>query len=250
MNQLLSINTEPAQKYAADLLKMTRSAFPVAIRTALNSAAFDVKKNTLHRSADRHFVKREPNFFKANSKVIPATGFDIYTMEATIGMSESALKGGSNYAVRDLQQQEYGGNIQAKAFIPVNTARKGKSGNKSIAPINRLSGINRIIDARKARGNSDKQKFVAAVYKAGVGGYVLSKYLNKIILWRVVSTTGTGKNRFKLTPLYSYHQGRSISVRPEGFMREAAFESQKKIPDFFILEAKKQIAKLTGVVPG
>lgn len=248
MNDLLIIYTKPALEYARQLKEMSRSSFPVAIRTSLNSAAYDVKKNTLQRSADAHFVKRSANFFKANSRVVQAQGFDIRTMEATVGMVESSLKlGGNNYAVKDLESQEFGGNINRKSFIPLNTSRSGKSNNKSVALKNRLSSINRIVDARKAKGVNDKQKFVKSVLHAGAGGYVLSKWKDKMILWRVNSLYRTADGKFKLTPLYSYEEARSVSVKATGFMRTAANESAKKIPDFFVLEAKKQIAKLTGV---
>jgi hypothetical protein len=239
----LEVNVIQAREYANTLLKMTRSAFPVAIRTALNSTAFDVKKNTLQRSADLNFEKRSPNFFKANSRVVMATGFDITTMKSMIGMTDTGLKGGNNYAVKDLEQQETGGNIKSKALIPMNTARGG-SNSKNVRPANRLSVIKNVVDARKAKGVSDKQKFVKSVHFAGVGGYVLGGIGSKMILWRVNSLNKTAGGKFKLTPLYSYESGRSVNVSPTMFMRLAAETSHAKLADFFIKEAEKQIAKL------
>lgn len=241
----VQINVLSAREYADTLQKMTRSAFPVAIRSALNSTAFDVKKNTLQRQADLAFEKRSPNFFKANSRVQMAQGFDISTMRSVIGMSETGLKGGNNYAVRDLEQQEYGGEIKGKSLIPMNTARGG-SKSKNVRPANRLSVIKNVVDARKAKGVSEKQKFVKSVLFAGPGGYVLATRGSKTILWRVNSVVRTPGGNFKLTPLYSYESGRAVSVTPTMFMRLASETSHKKLVDFFIIEAEKQISKISG----
>jgi hypothetical protein len=243
MNDLLIIYSQPARDLTVKLKEISRSAFPVAIRTALNSAAYDVKKNTLQKSADKHFVKRSSNFFKANSRVIQAQGFDINSMEAAVGMNETGLKGAHNYAVKDLQKQEFGGTIVSKSFIPINTARAGKSLGKNVLASNRLNGINKIVDARHAKGKNDKEKFVKSVFFAGVGGYVLARFRSKMILWRVNSLSKIG-DKFKLTALYSFKQHRAVSVHPTGFMHEAGNISRKKIEDFYIIEAKKQLAKV------
>lgn len=237
----LNINTDAVVKFTNKLEKIHRSALPIAVRTSLNSAAFDVKKRTLLKETSESFTLRQKkkNFFKANSRVEQAQGFNMNTMRATIGMVEGGLEGGNNYAVKDLEQQERGGTIKGKAFIPLKAARVGGSDIKVVRPQNRLSAINKVVDARKAKGVNDKQKFNFAAHQAGVGGYVLAKYKAKEILWRVNSLDG----KIKLTPLYSYKEKRSVSVKPKGFMQKASTESAQLIEKFFILEAKKQIAK-------
>ncbi len=242
MAAIITVDVLKARQYADTLLSMSRSAFPVAIRSALNSTAFDVKKNTLQREADAAFINRSPNFFKANSRVEMATGFDVSKMQAKVGMTETSLKGGSNYAVRDLEQQQFGGTIKGKSFIPMNTARGG-SNSKNVRPSNRLSVIKKVVDAKKASGVNDKQKFIKSVIFAGVGGYVLSKYKEKEILWRVNSLARGKGGMFKLTPLYSYVKARSVDVPASNFMGKAADTSHQKLPEFFIKEAEKQIAK-------
>jgi hypothetical protein len=235
----LNINTDAVVIFTNKLEKIHRSALPVAVRASLNSAAFDVKKRTLLKETSESFTIRQKNFFKANSRVEQAQGFNMNTMRATIGMVEGGLKGGNNYAVKDLEQQERGGTIKGKAFIPLKAARVGGSDIKVVRPQNRLSAINKVVNARKTKGVSDKQKFNFAAHQAGIGGYVLAKYKAKEILWRVNSLEG----KIKLTPLYSYKEKRSVSVKPKGFMQKASMESAQLIEKFFILEAKKQIAK-------
>lgn len=239
---VIKIDVFKARQYASTLTGISRSALPVAIRSALNSTAFDVKKNTLPRSADAAFTNRSPNFFKANSRVEMATGFDIGKMQAKAGMIETGLKGDNNYAVHDLEQQEHGGTISNKSFIPMNTARGGSNA-KNVRPANRLSVINKIIDYRKAKGVNDKQKFIKSVIFAGIGGYVLGKFGEKLMLWRVNSLNKTKSGSFKLTPLYTYQSKRTIHVSPSSFMKKAAETSHAKLASFFIKEAEKQISK-------
>lgn len=226
-----------------------RSGFPIAVRTALSSTAFDVKKNTMQESADRNFVKRQPNFFKANSRVDQARGFDVNKMKATIGMVETSLKGAHNYAVKDLEQQEEGGSISKRSFIPLKGGRIGNSFGKNVRANARLSTIKNLIDARKRTGKSDKAKFIAALNKSTKGSMILAKTPNgKTVLWRVNSVSsevGSRGLKYKLTALYDFEDNRSIKVRGTHFMRSASLKSAEKLESFFIEAANKQMQRLT-----
>src|SRR5687767_16018423 len=81
----LNINSDAVVKHTNTLEKMHRSAMPLAIRNTLNSVAFDVKKNTMPASAEREFVTRAPNFFKANSRVEMARGWNVDSMQSVVG---------------------------------------------------------------------------------------------------------------------------------------------------------------------
>lgn len=241
----ININADAVVAHTNRLEKMHRSALPSAVRGALNGAAFDVKKNTMPKSAADAFENRSPNFFKANSRVEMARGFDIRSMKATVGFTESGLSGSNNYAVKDLEQQEYGGTIKRRALIPTDTARGG-SNNKLVRPANRLSNINNVVVASRARGKSDREKFVKAAVFAGRGGYVMGEFRGQQILWRINSLERKDRKvwRFKLTPLYSYEQGRNVRVKPTGFMQKASLKSAEKIEEIFIKEAERQIERL------
>ena len=235
----LNIDSSAVVKFTNTLEKLHRSALPVAIRQTLNKVALDVKKDTLLKHSKKDFVNRQANFFKANSKVEFATGFNVNSMKATIGMVSTSLKGKDNYAVKDLEEQEGGGTIKGKAFIPMKPARSGDN-NKIVKPNARLSKIKSkgIVNAKAKPGSAG---FIKSVVFAGKGGYVLAKKNSKEILWRVDSIR---KNRFKLTPLYSVKKGRTISVKPTHFMRSASLESAKNMEHLFIAEAKIQIKRL------
>ena len=236
-----NINTDAAVKYTAKLERMHRSNLPIAVRNTLNSAAFDVKKNTMPISAKNEFTQRSKNFFKANSTVGMASGFNIKTMRSAVGFIENKLKGDSNFAVKDLEQQERGGNISGRSFIPLDTARKGGYATP-VRPANRLSKIRskKIVDAKNFRGNK-KQRFIKAVNRAKRGNYVIgSTTMGENYLFRV---TKLNKKEFDVLPLYDVKKNRSVKVKSTNFMKKASLISSKKMNGFFIKEAKKRFKK-------
>ena len=239
----LNINTDAAVVFTNKLEKLHRSALPVAIRGALNSAAFNTKQKTLQTEAKSAFESRSKNFFKAFSKVDMAKGFNVNTMQATVGFIQQGLKGENNYAVKDLEQQEHGGSIKKRTFIPFNEARVGSNHSRLVSPRNRLGRIQRIVNATNAKGVNAGQRFIKSVIHAGVGGYVLSDFKGKQVLYRVNSLN---RNRigFKLTALYSVQKGRNVNVKSTGFAQRAAITSGKLIESYYVEQAKKQIEKL------
>ena len=232
----LDINVDKTVVMSARLERMKKTAIPAAVRGALNAAAFDVKKDTMPASAARAFVQRNPNFFKATSKVDMARGSDVNSMEATIGF---AGKGTADQATKELEQQERGGEIKKRSFVPMTTARGGGAA-RPVRPGNRLSKISNIVNAAKTKASNAKQAFLAAAAKAGKGGYVIGNNPQRT-LWRIRSID---RGRIKKEPLYSFRDNRSINVKATGFMERASLESGSKIDDFYIKECKRQFSKL------
>lgn len=243
---ILNVNTDALVKYSAKLEKVRKSALPMAVRGTLNDAAFDVKTKTMPVQAHAKFINRTSTFFRANSRVEPATGFEVNSMKAIVGFYSNNLRSDAgkpqdNFAIHDLEQQEYGKKIPAKSFVPLDSARTG--GHTSLVkPINRLGRIlpqNKLVIARNLKGNSKKEQFVRAIYKAGTGGYLIgNNEKGTNILWRVdwADQTAEGK-KFKITPLYTYRKARQIKVKETPFMRTASNQSAEKLDDFFIKQA-------------
>jgi len=240
----LNINTNAVVKHTVTLEKLRKSALPNAIRGTLNDAAFDVKQKTMPVQAKAKFINRSPNFFKANSRVEKAVGFDVNSMKSKIGFIDTGLRGDNNFSVKDLEQQEHSGTIKGKSFIPLDSARQGSSHNQLVKPPNRLTKISNIVIANKLNASSKKQKFIKAIYKAGMGGYVLgSNIKGEDILWRVNSIDPEGVNKFSLTPLYDFRKARSIHVDETGFMETASMDSAQKLNKFYIAQAEFWINK-------
>jgi hypothetical protein len=244
---VLDINTNEVVAFTVKLEKLRKSALPNAIRGTLNDAAFDVKTKTMPAQTKAEFINRSPNFFKANSTVDKATGFEINRMRSTVGFVESRLRlNGSNYAVKDLEGQEHSGSLGGKSFIPLDSARAGGY-NTLVKPANRLSKIlksNKIVNANNVGRGSKKQRFVAAIHKAGVGGYVLgSNIKGESLLWRVDSISGP--HNFSLTALYDYRANRKVHVKETGFMHTSTMKSANKLSNFYKAQAQFWINKYT-----
>jgi hypothetical protein len=237
-----NINSDAAVKFTNTLEKLHRSALPNAIRSALNSTAFDVKQNTMPAKAKDEFINRSPNFFKANSRVEMAKGWDLSNMKAIVGFTENGLQGGNNYAVKDLEQQEHGGTIKSKSFIPTDEARGSKSNAKPVRPVNRLSNVKNVVKANKK--GAKKSDFVKSAIHAGVGGHVIGNFIKKK-LFRIDSIKKSrGAIKIRKTAIYSFEDGRSVQVKATGFMRSASIQSANKMEMFYAIEANKQVKRL------
>lgn len=245
MNIKFNINTDASVIFANKLEKLHRSGLPLAIRGTLNDAAFEVKKNAMPKYTKETFEERRRNFFKANSKVEGAQGFDINRMQSTVGFLSSGLHSPStNYAVRDLKEQEEGGNIGGRSFKPLPDARIGKTMSGNVRPNNRISQIlksGNVVDVKDSKGADWSQRSIRASLHAGKGGYVLGGK----ILWRVSSITRVGRNiRFEKEKLYSFTKSGTAKVHATGFMKKASLEVQKEMEMFFRIQANKQIQRL------
>lgn len=238
---ILRIDNNEVIHHTNRLRELHKSALPVAIRETLNSAAFDVKKNTMPESVKRSFIERTPTFFKANSKVEKSTGFNVNSMKATVGFFENKLiNNTTNYSINDLEEQEDGGTINMKTFIPTVYARKGGTKRGLVKPNFRLNKIREkgLINANKLPGKNERQKYLIAANKAGVGGFVIYKRM----LWRINSLAK--KSKVERTPIYSVSKGRNIKVKSTQFMKLASLKTSNKMTGYYLGHAEKQINRL------
>lgn len=250
MNVYLNIDNENLIAYTNALKKLPRYALPVAIRSTLNDTGFAMKKTTLPKTARSIFEERQPNFFKANSRVEPAKGMDVNTMVTTVGMVSSGLHNqATNYAVRDLEEQEQSGTIHGRSFKPLPGARRGGRGNvRANARISQILKAGNVIDARDSKhtgtgSNGKMQQFIKASIHAGEGGYVLGGK----ILWRVKRIARIGRNTFfTKEKLYYFKKSGTATVHATHFMKRAAQEAQKEMEFFYRLQANRQLDKALG----
>jgi hypothetical protein len=254
---VLDINTDGIVVYTNKLEQIHKSALPVAVRAALNGAAFDVKKNTMPEEAAHAFIQRKKNFFKANSTVQPAKGFSIEKMEAVVGFKSRT--GTADQAVEDLEQQEHGGTIGERDFIGLKGSRKSGSWEQEVKANLRLGNLKNlnIVNADKVRfknhGKRKAQKFIRAAIIAkknyGKNAFVLGNKWGggNRTLSRIDSITmGDGRVTFERTPLYTYRPNRKVDVARKNFMKRASLESGLTIEKRFVNEAIKQLKKYTG----
>lgn len=246
MNNSININASAVVQHANRLERIGRSALPVAVRQTLNRAAFDTKQKNMPIEAGKAFEKRQPNFFKANSKVTQANGFAINSMKAVVGFVPLS---GTNKAVDDLEQQEHGGDIGGRSLVPLRHARSSKSWGKrvrsNVPTPAQIKG--KIIDARRASGRSDKEKFIKSAIHAGVGGFVMGTkdFAKGRIVFQIKSIVKkNGRTIIKQLPLYSAKKGRDVSPKASHFMQKASEKSRKDMNKVFIEMATKQLNRV------
>jgi hypothetical protein len=224
------------------LFKISETALPNVVRETINKAATDLKKEEIPITSSI-FINRNKTFFKATSRIEFAKGMNIDGMKAVVGFVEKTPQSGLSGPTSDLEQQEAGGTIYGRSFVAEAAARGGDY-RKLIRPNYRLSVIKKkLIDQAKMSGQSKKEKFVQAVYQAGVGGFVLGDRF----IWRVdqilSSDIRTKNMRVKMTPLYSYKQNRQVNVHATKFMEKAADLASRKIEGIFTGLAQKRFER-------
>jgi hypothetical protein len=170
-------------------------------------------------------------------------------MRSAVGFNSQKLKGGNNFAVKDLEQQEYGGDIDGKSFIPLDNARIGKSYKKSVRANARISGFKNLPNVSNAKGANWKQRAIKTAVFTGVGKYMLATSGRVGSIYKITSIRrDNGNTVFKKIKMYSYDKNRNVKVRATGFMEKSADISQKKMNDIYAVESKKQIDRYLGIL--
>lgn len=223
----------------AKLERVSSKALPFAVRETLNKTALDVKKNSLEKSANKHFTRRQKNFFKASSSVNFAKGTDIDRMFSEVGFRAPSNSKNAG-AVDNLEQQEKGGTIDNRELLPTRFSRISKSANRMVQSRNRLkNGSMKIVKSDSMNGKTKNKKFVQAILKAQKGGYVETD--KSILRVDSVKKLKSGRLKFKLSTIYLKNPSKTINVKATNFMEEASLESFKKTPKIYKKEVKKQL---------
>lgn len=249
----INVNSTANVELTRKLEKLNRSAFPVAVRQTLNTQAFETKTKALVQEFDETFDVRSPGFVKAFSEVEMAKGFDVKNMMAKVGMTDRKRGGQSEQAGRDMEEQQLGGTIGGRKYIPIDTARVSKSPKKKVKRGLRLADVSKatVVDSSVNKARTGKQRYVrTALYAAnryGSGVYISHKGDNgKTTLYRidrVGSDIRTRKLFIGVTPVYSVEEGRSVTVTGKPFTLRAAVKVNKNVERIFEKHARVQFEK-------
>lgn len=236
----LDINTDEIVIHANRLEKMSRTALPNAVRGTLNSLAFDVKKTTMPKQVDKDFTNRKKNFFKSRSNVDMARGSNINSMQSLVGFIPNSDR--SDQSVQNLEQQERGGAIKKRDFVPTNEARTNKSNTRIVSRRNQLRNIKRISKVSEAKGKNKGERFIKTVVHAGKGGVVMTE--NSLLRVKSLKRLKSGKWKFRIERIYDFQENRSVKVRATHFMEKSTKTTMKKEFDFFEKQADREFKKL------
>ena len=233
---IFDVNMGSIVKFSNKLEKLHKNAFPDAVRNTLNNAAFFTKKHTLQQEARKQFITRDKNFFRAFSRVNKARGRSVKSMMAIIGMTDKSQSS------KNLIQQEFGGTISNRDKIPLKDARTSKSNRKKVARRNKLSNID-IVDARRTKARTRKQKFIKAAIvaatKYGKTGHVQTT-TGIFRINSVKSNIADKGTKIKSTEIYDFKKNRSVRIKKRSFLKPAATRTQKIMPRMYEKEFKKQ----------
>lgn len=243
--QKFNVNTYAVIDYTHRLEKLSRSAFPMAVRGTLNAAAFDVKTNTLQESAKKHFIQRAPTFFRRFTSVDKATGFEVNAMAASVGFTAQG-ETKAQTPVSNMAKQESGGAI-AEELDYFKQARGGNLA-RPVVRSNRFDKEKFLSGKFKRAGGTTKSRFIASAYaslnnkkrmffksKNGVGFTMQVTSIQKLKRGDIRITS-------KLLSMNRDH--RPIHIRATKFSFDAAMATVPKMNDMYVKEANKQFDKI------
>ena len=243
---IFDVNNNGVIQYTAKLEKLSKSAFPNAVRNTLNKAAFETKKQ-IPKTAEKVFTTRHKPFFKNFSIVEKASGFNVEKMASVVGINASK----NRELAENLEAQEFGGMVNGKKLIPHDEARNSKSQNKRVAAQNRLNKVN-IHDATrafKAHKGTRKSKFVAAVMSTAKSGkkHMMIKSGTNGMVYEVTGISQNVKSKkvnFKVKKLYSVRSVKTHNVKSHGFMSASAKVISKNLEQYYYDNAEYQFTKV------
>ena len=241
---MVQVDVRDILKVSKRLRNAHRSTFPVAVRSTLNDMAYDVNTNHLLPvlKAKSGMTIRNESFFKKYSGFQKATGFDIGSMYSQVGMIPS---GNASKAVNRLDEQDVGGTLGDRNYVPNENVRHGKTRSGRV----RKSGF---LQRQKLVGRvafGDTQDLIRTVVKTnihsgGKGKGTVILYGNS--LYEIVGFKRLrAENRIKLhlTKLYSYEKNRKVTVKPHRFMEKSAILAGVKIQSLFNTNLEKQFKR-------
>lgn len=249
MPRVVDVNSEEVIKFSKKLDRISKSALPRAVRSTLDTLAFDTKKKTLLEEANKAFTQRNKAFYKRFSRVEKVSTNKINSMKSKVGMVDRSSSGTREQAGVDQTQQQLGGTIKGRTFIPLDSARVGKNNKRNVRKQNRLSNLKIALNTRNSRGANPKERFVKgavfAVKKFGNDAIIQHRRDDgKEYLYRISRGGSDIKTRefgLKVEALYSVKRGRTVRVDAKPFTLRAALRSQKRTEKIFKFHAQRRI---------
>lgn len=244
---ILNVNNDSVIALTAKLERLKKSAFPSAVRSSLNDAAFEMKGKNILESAKKNMHVKNRGVFKKFTGVNKATGFDVNSMQSEVGfIPKDGIKG--DKVPRGMEGNEVGGTDNDGSMYLAG-ARRQKSRKRNVLLKNRYDKNKlakghkkRIRGAEKKASNvmammaawqEDKPVFIRA--KSGVG------YVVEVLS---VFNMSSGKRDFKLNFLMRSRRKNPSKMKATHFNKEAAIKTSKQMDVFYKKNAEFQFSKI------
>lgn len=244
------------------LISLKKNYYPRAVRNTLYLLAMDMRQSngSIEKSAYSNFRhKRSNTFMRSMVWAEYPKGNDIDNMVSGAGIGVNSQK--VDRVSKRMEQQEHGGALP-RGYKPTNKARGGDiEGN--IRGVNRHSKAdyrNVENDLVSKSGNElQKELYKAAKGKEYVrvqgrkGGkrIVIAKMTGTSTTYRAIGKTKSGKPkrgevvgfRYNMKIIYSYNEGKKVTLKPTHFVAEAGQRTMRKVDGFFVKSAGEQLEK-------
>jgi len=231
---MVHVELRGLEKLRDDMGKFAKKALPAAARGALNTTAFDARREWVQQ-VGRKFVLR--NKFTVNSlRIEKAQGFDVSTMQSKVGSVAAYMA-----------EQEEGRTEKAHGkhgvAIPTSSAAgmaKRATRTKQVQKKNYLTAIQ---VAAKVRGIRQRRNAVAIRLAGKTGGVAFLDLGRRKGLFRVKHTS---KGRFTVRMVYDLSK-KSVTLKPTPTLQLALDVVTPRIPRILGNELLTQ-ARRFGIV--
>lgn len=244
---MLNVNTDANIILTNKLERLNKQAFPAAVRSTLNDAAFISKKQNILESAQRNMKVRNPSFFRKFTGVDRAKGWNVESMRATVGFinTDPDPKKGQK-AIEGMESNEFGGVDRTGAMY----MKKTRTSNSAMRLVRRKARFDK---SNIAKGTSSKlrTKKLANISNAFASAkenkptFIETSKGKFLVQVRSITTnSGHSKLKIKMDFLMRSRKNHAAKAKATHFNREAAMKTQKEIEGFYNTNATYQFNKV------
>ncbi len=242
----LDVNTNANIILTAKLERLNRSAFPSAVRSTLNDAAFEMKLRNLPISAKTNMTIRNPTLMRKFTGVKRANGFNVSSMYSEIGFIPKDGISGSKVP-EGMEHNEVGG-VDSGGAMYLGKARTSNSLKKRVRRAARFSKSNLASTGRSSNLKNKKEGFMSrALASLNDKKPVMIKSSKGSFLVQVTSISSGTKDRKLDIKMDFLMRGRKKSparAKPTHFNREAALKTASQMEGFYQKNATFQFNKV------
>lgn len=241
----LDVNTNANIILTARLERLNRSAFPSAVRSTLNDAAFAMKSTNILASAKANMTVRNPTIFKKFTGVKRAAGFNVSSMYSEVGFIPKDGISGSKVP-EGMEHNEVGGTDTGGAMY-LGKARTSNTLKKRVRRASRFDKSKLAKSGRSSGIKSKKEGFMSRVLASlNDDAPVFIKTSKGTFLVKVHSIeSGRGDRKVdvKMDFLMRGRRKSPAKTKATHFNREAALVTARQIEVFYFKNATFQFNK-------
>tara|TARA_R110000868_G_scaffold316415_1_gene577288 strand:+ start:99 stop:854 length:756 start_codon:yes stop_codon:yes gene_type:complete len=244
-NQSFNVNTNATIALTAKLERLNKQAFPSAVRSTLNDAAFAMKKGNILESAKKNMTVRNPAFFRKFTGVNRANGFDVRSMNSEVGfVNTDPNKEKGRKAIEGMEHNEVGGSDDTGAmYLP-----KSRTSNSSKRLVKKKARFSRgnIATGTSSKMKTKKLNFIANAYASAKENKPTFIQTSKgsFLVQVTKFSSNHSKLKIKMNFLMRSRRTHAAHAKATHFNLEAAMKTQKEMEGFYVKNAEFQFNKV------